>query len=150
MELAGDTVDMMVFPELLSAWKPLRAFPMVPGAKGGGRVALKRSSLSLWRIGPRLFNEAFNGRERCCLSTLFWPGSGTAPLRSAESIIVAAGSGSRGLCQFFVLKDKATFSLTLAEASDDHRKTHWALRCKRKTTRQPCTVLRHPKYSSKL
>lgn len=43
-------------------------------------------------------------------------GVGMTPLNSVESFIIAAGSGLRGLCQFFVLKDKATFSLTLAEA----------------------------------
>lgn len=41
---------------------------------------------------------------------------GRTLLNPVESIIIAAGSGLWGLCQFFVLKDKATFSLTLTEA----------------------------------
>lgn len=53
-------------------------------------------------------------------SDLAW--FGMTPLRSVEGFIIAAGSGLRGLCQFFVLKDKATFSLTLAEARNSSQK----------------------------
>lgn len=47
-------------------------------------------------------------------SDLAWVGM--TPLSSAENVVIAAGSGLRGLSQFFVLKDKATFSLTLTDA----------------------------------
>ena len=56
-------------------------------------------------------------------SDLAWVGM--TPLSSVESFIIAAGSGLWGLCQFFVFKDKATLSLTLAEARTVHKKPHW-------------------------
>lgn len=40
-------------------------------------------------------------------------------LDSPESVIVAAGDDWQSLCQGFVLKDKATFSSTLAELYKD-------------------------------
>lgn len=54
-------------------------------------------------------------------SDLAWVGM--MPLNSVESFIITAGVGLQGLCHFFVLNDKATFSLTFAEVLTAHKKT---------------------------
>lgn len=57
MELAGNMTDMVILIWFLSDGLPLRAFPMVSGARGGGGVMLKKTSQWFW--GPIPSNEAF-------------------------------------------------------------------------------------------
>ena len=59
-------------------------------------------------------------------SDLAWVGR--MLLNSVESFIIAAGSVLRGLCQFFVLKDKSTFKTPWLKPEQKDKKTQ--KRCK--------------------